>query len=267
MAKLLSLGTLGGAETFAGEATKTLRARHPEFSEPTYFPSMEDCWEALQADKIEVLLLGSERTGQSHHGRPVLENGWFVLDEVTQPLGCNLYVKPGTERKNIKRITGHGSTHQCVGWLEREFPGIPLDLHRLNSLAAGREALAGDCTTAVVGTKSLRNALPEMELIATDIDAGALSSWWAMSKTPAYAEQPRHLVISGRFDREGGLGRLVAAIAAIGFHLHTTAAFPVPEGASGVYDYLVAFSGAGKLTDVQRVVKAAPGTRLVGAFA
>lgn len=59
--KTLRLGTLGGAATFAGEATRSMRARYPEFGEPTYFPSMEACWAALKAGEVDVLTLGSER--------------------------------------------------------------------------------------------------------------------------------------------------------------------------------------------------------------
>ena len=37
----IKIGTLGGAATFAGEATSSMRERYPEFSEAVYFPSMD----------------------------------------------------------------------------------------------------------------------------------------------------------------------------------------------------------------------------------
>lgn len=265
MPKTFRLGTLGGAATFAGEATISMRALYPEFGEPAYFPSMDDCWDALKAGLVDVLILGSERTGQPHHGHPVVRNGWYVLGELTQPLGCNLYVLPGTVKSKVRRITGHGSTHQCVAWLEREFPGVPRDLHRLNSMAAGKEALGGDGTTAVVGTRSLRNALPGLELMAVNIDDGALSSWWAISDAPLFSERPRTLIVTRRCGPDGTLGDLVVALTALEFRLTTVAAFPVEEGIS-IYDYLLSFAGEGERSEIERALSAFPGARLAGAF-
>lgn len=188
-----------------------------------------------------------------------------MIGELTQPLGCNLYFTPGAVKSRIRRISGHGSTYQCLAWLEREFPGVPRDLHGLNSLAAGREALAGDGTTAVVGTRSLPGTLPDLQLFAQDIDAEALSSWWAISDKPVFSERPRQLIVVGKFGADGGLGDLIAAVSGKGFRLTTTAAFPVEEGIS-IYDYLLNFAGAGELAVIKRLLSAFPGTRLAAAF-
>src|SRR5579863_9111551 len=121
----MRIGTLGSSATFAGEATEAIRARHPEFSAPDYFKSMEDCWDELAKGAVDAIVLGAERTGQPHHGAAVATRGFYVMDMMTLPLLCNLYVKPGTRREAIRKITGHGSINQCIPWLEEHLPGIP----------------------------------------------------------------------------------------------------------------------------------------------
>jgi len=261
----LRLGTLGGAATFAGEATRSMRARYPEFGEAAYFPSMDAVWDALKARKVDVIILGSERTGQPHHGHQIILNNWTVIGEITQPLGCNLYFTHGASKSQIRKITGHGSTLQCVAWLEREFPGIARDLHSLNSLAAAKEAVAGDGRTAVVGTQSLPDSVPGLQTHARQIDAGALSSWWAITDREILSDTPRTLIVTARLRGDGSLGRFIAAVSACGFGLAVSAAFPVDEGCS-VYDYLLEFTGAGKLADIRRAIAPYAGARIAGAF-
>ena len=76
----MRIGTLGGSATFAGEATEAIRARHPEFSEPHYFKSMDDCWNELASGTVDAVVLGAERTGQPHHGAAVAMRGFYVMD-------------------------------------------------------------------------------------------------------------------------------------------------------------------------------------------
>ena len=261
----LRLGTLGGAVTFAGEATRSMRERYPELGEPAYFPSMEATWEALKDGKVDVIILGSERTGQPHHGHQVVLNKWTVIGEITQPLGCNLYFTHNATKDKIRKITGHGSTLQCVAWLEREFPGVTRDLHRLNSLAAAKEAIVGDGTTAVVGTRSLPDAIPGMQTFAEGIDDGAVSSWWAITDRVILADEPRTLLVTARLRGDGSLGDLIGAVSSRGFRLAVSAGFPVDEGCS-VYDYLLEFTGHGSLPEIRQAIAPYAGSRIVGAF-
>ena len=118
---------------------------------------------------------------------------------------------------------------------------------------------------AVVGSQSLPQLVAGLERLAARIDNGAMSSWWAVTARPMFSEQPRSLIVTGRFGPDGRLGDLVAAISARGFRLATAASFAVNEGVS-VYDYLLSFAGKGKLGEVERTLSDFPGIRLAGAF-
>jgi len=260
----MRIGTLGGSATFAGAATEAIRARHPELSAPHYFKSMEDCWNALASGTVDAIVLGVERTGQAHHGAAIALRGFYVMDMMALPLSCNLYAKPGTQRQSIRKITGHGSIMQCVPWLEEHFPGVPREMHPLNSVAAAKDVLAGDGTSAVVGSRSLVAAVPELEVVAEGIDDGSLAHWWLVSAEPHFSERPATIVVVGEFGADGRLGGLVAAVQGAGYQLATIAGFPVPHGLS-TYQYLARFDGQGESAKIEAAI--APfGARLAGAF-
>jgi prephenate dehydratase len=261
----LHIGTLGSAATFAGEATRSMRALYPEFGEPAYFPSMDACWDALAGGKVDAVVLGAERTGQPHGCHAVITRGFYVFGEHALPLDCNLYVKPGARKEAIRLITGHGSVFQCTAWLDREFPGVPRQQHGLNSVEAAKAMMAGDGSMAVVGSRSLPQLVPGLETRASKIDDGAVASWWAVSKTPRYSDTPDRVVIASRCGADGQLGRLIAAVGATGFVLRTSAAFAVNHGVS-VYDYLLSFGGTGRLKDLEKAIAGFANTRLAGAY-
>jgi Prephenate dehydratase len=264
-AKKIRIGTLGSAATFAGEATSRMRELYPEFSEAVYFPSMDDCWRELKQGTVDAVIVGTERTGQPHHGGPVIAHGSYVIGELSQPLKCNLYVKPGTRKSDIRRITGHGSIHQCSAYLDREFPGIPREAHGLNSVEAAKDVMAGDGTMAVVGTRSLPRMVSGLEELGKGIDGGAVSNWWAVSNQPVFSDEPEVLVIASRCGPDGQLGMLIGAVKDTGYLLRTAAPFPVNTGVS-VYDYLLIFGGKRKRSSVEKAVARFSGTRLAGAF-
>jgi len=264
-AKKINIGTLGSAATFAGEATSSMRELYPEFSEPVYFPSMDACWQELKRGTVDAVIIGAERTGQPHNGKPVVTHGLYVIGELSQPLKCNLYVKPGTLKSNIRKITGHGSVFQCTAYLDREFPGVPREAHGLNSVEAAKAMMSGDGTLAVVGSRSLPRMVSGLEEIGRDIDDGAIASWWAIANQPMLSDEPDILVITSRCGADGQLGKLIGAIAETGYTLQTAASFPVNTGVS-VYDYLLTFGGKGTRSHVEQVVARFSGTRLAGAF-
>ncbi|MDH3282160.1 MAG: hypothetical protein OEQ18_13665 [Gammaproteobacteria bacterium] len=263
--KIIKIGTLGSLATFAGEATRRMRELYPEFSNPLYFPSMDDCWRELKAGKVDAVVLGAERTGQAHHGHAVIAHGFYVIGESSQLLGCNLYVKSGSTKGEIRRITGHGSIYQCTNYLDREFPGVPREAHGLNSVEAAKAVMGGDGTVAVVGTRSLPQMVSGLEEMAAGIDDGAISSWWAVSNRPLFSSRPEVLFTTSRCGPDGQLGRLIAAIMDTGYLLQTAAPFPVNTGVS-IYDYILTFHGKGKLSSVEKVIQRFRDTRLAGAF-
>jgi hypothetical protein len=138
-------------------------------------------------------------------------------------------------------------------------------MHELNSVAAAKDVMAGDGSMAVVGSQSLPTLVTGLELIASHIDDGAISSWWAVSATPMFDEQPTRLVVTGRFGPDGRLGDLIAEIGRVGYRLGTAASFPVNESVS-VYDYLLSFIGHGMRSEVEKTLAAFAGARLAGAF-
>jgi chorismate mutase / prephenate dehydratase len=260
----VSIGTLGSSATFAGEATERIRERFPEFSAPLYFKSMDDCWQELAKGTVDAIVLGAERTGQPHHGGAVIRYGFYVMGMMALPLLCNLYVKPGARRENIRKITGHGSIFQCTAWLDRHFPGVPREMHGLNSVEAAKAALAGDGREAVVGSRSLPSAVPGLEMLAERIDDGSLSNWWVVSAKPRLADRPGTVVVAGEFGPDGGLGAMTMALATAGYRLATIGSFPADHGIS-TYHYLATFDGEGRRAEVEHAI--APfGARLAGAF-
>lgn len=242
-----------------------MRGLYSEFEAPVFFPSMEECWEQLQARNVDIIVLGAERTGQPHHGAPVVRGGFHVMGEMSMPLSCNLYVKPGSRPEAIKKILGHGSVRQCTAYLDKNFPGVPREMHGLNSVEAAKAVAAGDGTLAVVGSSSLPQLVGGLHRFAEGIDDGAVANWWAVSAEPFFDSRPDTVIVSGRFGADGDLGRTIAPIAACGFCLSIAAAFPVNEGVS-IYDYLLTFRGEGDVADVKRAVGQTAGARLAGAF-
>lgn len=262
----ISIGALGGPATFAGEATRRMQELYPEFSEPVYFPSLEECWGAFERGTIDAVMLSIQRTGQPHRGEAVIAQACHVIAELSQPLECSLYVKPGAAKSRIRSIVGHGSIHQCSAYLDREFPGIPRQAHGLNSVEAAKAVLAGDGTMAVVASKSLPGIVSGLEEMASGIDGGAICSWWAVSNRPLVSDDPDVLVIALRCGPGGELGELVAAVMGEGYRLRAVASFPANSGAGICYDYLITFDGKGRRARVEKQLARFKGARLVGAF-
>jgi hypothetical protein len=261
----MTIGTLGSLATFAGEATAQMRALYPEFGAPSYFPSMDACWEELSKGTVDVVILGTERTGQPHHGNPIIDRGFYVMGELSVPLLCSLYVKPGADKAAIRKITGHGSIFQCTAYLSKNFPGVPVEMHALNSVEAAKEVMAGDGTVAVIGSRSLPKLVTGLEEAASAIDNGAISSWWAVTLLPVFSDRPDRVFITGRFGGDGQLGDLIGEMATLGYRLGTAASFAVNSGVC-VYDYILQFAGGGELAAIEAALSGFPMARLSGAF-
>lgn len=265
MATKLRTGTLGSAGTFAGEAAARMCELYPEFGELSYHPSMEACWEALEKGTVEAIIIGIERTGQPHTGREIIAHRHTVLRQLDMPLACNLYVKPGTRPEAIRKITGHGSLHQCTAYLERHYPKAERVQHHLNSVEAAKEIMAGDGSVAVVGSRSMPKLVPGLHTLAEKIDSGAIASWWGISAKPMLADTPNRIVVTARCGADGALGRLIAALDVQGFTLRTLGSFAVNEGVH-VYDYMLTLAGNGRRSAIEQALAGFPGARLAGAF-
>lgn len=240
-AKSLILGTLGSAATFAGEATAKVRDYYRIEGDVVYFPSVGELWEALDAGKVDGIVIGIERTGQPHDGSVFVKGDYFVCGQVVLPIACNLYVRPGTQKSAIRKVVGHGSVLQCVDYLDANFPGISREMHGLNSVAAARDVVAGDGSLAVVGTRTLPLEVAGLETFAERIDSGALSSWWLITRSLSLVEDATVFVAKGRFSQDGKLGEAISRITGTGAELESVASFPCDEGVS-TYDYLLSFA-------------------------
>jgi prephenate dehydratase len=262
----ISVGTLGGKATFAGDACARLRERYPALGEPRYFASSEEVWDALANGVVDAIVLGIERTGRPHGGQRLVTHGYFVLGKAVLPLVCNLYVKPGTQRNAIAKIVGHGSIRQCSKYLDENFPGLPREMHPLNSVEAAKAVLVGDGTVAAVGSVEIPSVVPGLETFATGIDDGALCSWWIISSAPAFDEHASQVVVAGTFGPGDGLDDLIQKVAHAGYCLEGIASFPVNRGIS-VYDYVLSFVGPDQpLSAARAAISGCPNARLAGAF-
>jgi prephenate dehydratase len=264
----LSVGTLGGPGTFAHQASVHLANMYPEMGELSYFPSMEGVWDAIESGKVDLVVLTEQtsRLGFADADARVAtpDSKLWVYAAATVPYGCSLLVKDGTQLKDIDAVYGHGSIRQCRAWLDANLPGIPTAVHEKNSVEAAKEVAQGDGTKAVVGTMITAD-LTGLVPLAKDIDDGATGSWWALSGKPRYFDNPDRLIVSGRFGGDGLLGDLVTALAGTGFRL-TTAYSQTTGKALFEYDYVLGFSGSGRLSDVQRELGNFNTTRLVSAY-
>lgn len=215
----MKVGTLGGAGTFAGQATEAAMARYAELSEVGYYPTMDEVWAAIADGSIDVGILTAEttRTGFTETARQLLGRSpeVFVLGEVVVPYRCMLLGKPGSSLSQIVQVLGHGSIRQCGAFLADKLPSASVRVHALNSLAAAQEVLGSDGTMAVVGTeRSGRES--GLEVLAADIDQGSEGTWWLMSRTPAVADAVDHVIVGVDSDDPDVLRRLLVRMEAFG---------------------------------------------------
>lgn len=259
-----TIGTLGSGLTFAGQATESLRRARPgAYADATdYFPTMDAVAHAVLDGSIEVGVLTSEtsRTACTDTAARILAGDpLFVVDEIVVPYHCALLAKPGSALADIRHVGGHGSIRQCRRFLAETLPEAEVQIHELNSVAAGREVLDGDGSRAVIGTLALGRELG-LEVLVPDVDDGASGGWWALAAEPRWPAGADHVVL--RVDGADELESAFASAARVGLRLRTLT--NAPTGTLFEYRYLMTFrSPQGALP---RHVLAAFGSALVGAF-
>lgn len=264
----LRLGALGGPNTFGGDASRQLMGLYPEFASIGYFHTAEDGFTFRGEHDAMCAPQQMARTG-FHPGinAYVADQGSTlnVIAEVTHVYHCSLLLKPGATIDGVREVRGHtGSITQCRPWLEENLPQATITIVHTSSHEAAREALASDGSIASVGTPGMA-AQFGLEQAVRDIDGGSSANYWAISPHRLFSENPNRVVVTGRFDDEGVVGRLIDAIGVAGYGLRS-----VFTKASGVklyeYDYLLWFGGAGALSAIEAIVAAVPGARLAGAY-
>lgn len=219
-----SVGTLGGAGTFAGQATQVAMQRYPELRDVSYFPTMDDVWAAIADGRIDVGILTAEttRTGFTETARQLVGRSpeVYVLGEVVVPYRCMLLGKPGSSLDRIELVLGHGSIRQCEAFLRSKLPAARIQVHALNSLAAAEEVLSGDGTAAVVGTEQ-SGRQSGLVVLAADIDQGSEGTWWLMSRELAVGRRVDRVVLGVDAVDADVLRRVLVRMEAFGFLLRS----------------------------------------------
>lgn len=265
----MRVATLGGPGTFAHQATLRLLEAHPRLQDLTYFPTMNDLYDALGAGAVDAIVLSeqSARRGWDEADARVSppDSKIYVYATMVVPFHCMLLGKAGTKLADIDAVYGHGSIGECRRWLDRNLPDVPTAVHEKNSVAAARDVAAGDGTKAVVGT-AITAELTGLVPLAADIDEGATANWWVMTSTPDYAADPDEVIVSARLAGDGSLSRLVDLLATQGFALCTVYSQPT-RAELFEHDYLLAACGTGTSATLAAALDEfdAP-TRLVGAY-
>jgi prephenate dehydratase len=263
----LKLGSLGGPNTFGGEAAQRMLKLYPMFDEIVYFPTSED---AQRFDGWHATCAPQQMSKTGHHTgmqERIARHGSqeCVVAEVTHAYHCSLLVKPGVDDARIRRVIGHtGSVTQCRDWVKTHLPQAEIEIVHTNSMGAAAEVSSSDGSTASIGTPGMGREFG-LEERHKDIDGHSVGAYWAMSPHQLFSDAPTRLVVAGRFAAGGRLSQLVGALAGAGFGFDTT--FSMPSGKQLYeYDYALRFSGAGSLAAVRSAVSGFGEARLAGAF-
>ncbi|MBT2228169.1 prephenate dehydratase domain-containing protein [Nonomuraea sp. NEAU-A123] len=258
------VGTLGSELTFAGQATQALLGRRPELGGLEYLPTMDDVVAAVLDGRIDLGVLTSETSNTActeTAARILAGEKLFVSDEIVVPYHCALLGKPGSRLDDIKQVGGHGSIRQCRRFLAERLPAATVEIHRQNSVAAAREVLDGDGSTAVIGTEAVARALG-LDIIERDIDDGSAGGWWALTSALEVSPGADHLAV--RVDGSDELDETLARLAPLGLAVRTITNAPTGEIFRYRYLLVLRTRSGEPLTD--QAIEAF-GSRLVGVFA
>ena len=266
----LSLGALGGPDTFNGMGALQMQARYPMFAEIRYFPTSDAVIEAARSGAVDAGCAPEQmsRTG-FHDGMlaRMTEPGakLHVIAETARGYGCALLAKPGARLAQIRLVTGHnGSINHSRPWLEAHLPQAKIEIVETHSEQAAQSVLASDGRVASVGSADLA-ARSGLVVQAKDIDGGAAVNYWAVSLQPLFSDKPDRLIVTGRFGDDGKLASVIGSMAEAGYLLRTVCPRTV-GGKLHEYDYMLRFAGAGRLADIRQRLMRFASLRLAGAW-
>jgi prephenate dehydratase len=266
----LSLGALGGPDTFNGMGALQMQARYPMFAEIRYFPTSDAVIEAALSGAVDAGCAPEQmsRTG-FHDGMLARMTApgarLHVIAETARGYGCALLAKPGARLAEIRLVTGHnGSIDHSRPWLEQHLPQAKIEIVETHSEQAARTVLASDGSIASVGSADLA-ARFGLAVQAKDIDGGAAVNYWAVSLQPLFSATPDRLLVTGRFGNDSRLAALVETMAEAGYLLRTACPRTIGQ-ALYEYDYMLRFAGAGTLADIRRRLAGFAALRLAGAW-
>lgn len=264
----LVMGCLGGPNTFGGDAARQMMALFPEFDRLTFHHTAEDGFSFKEGNDAMCAPQQMARTG-FHPGinAYIADKGsqLYVVADVEHFYHCCLLVKPGSSLADVRVVRGHtGSITQSRPWIERNMPGVAIEIVHTSSHEAAREALASDGSIASVGTLGMA-AQFGLDKAAEEIDGGSNANYWAVSPQPWFHDTPDRLVIAGRFGAEGTAGKIACALAGLGYVQMSSFAKSTTE-ALYEYDYALTFSGKNELGRIQEALARFPAARLAGAY-
>lgn len=266
----LSLGALGGPDTFNGMGASQLQARYPMFAEIRYLPTSEAVVEAALSGAVDAGCAPEQMSRSGFHGdmlARMTEPGarLHVIAETARGYGCAFLAKPGAALAQIRLVIGHnGSINHSRAWLEEHLPQAKIEIVETHSQEAARTVLASDGSIASVGSADLAVKFG-LAIQATDIDGGAAVNYWAVSLQPLFSDKPDRLLLTGRFGDDGQLAALIGSMAEAGYFLRTACARTIGEKLYD-YNYMLRFAGAGALADIRQRLTHFPSLRLAGAW-
>jgi prephenate dehydratase len=266
----LTLGALGGHQTFNGQAAALLVRSYPEFGAISYYPTSERVLAAALSGEVTAAC-GQEQTSKDgfHHGMQARISApgsrLYVVAEIDQRYHCSLLCKPGATLEQVRRVLGHtGSIAHSRAWLERNLPSATVETVGTSSIDAAGAVLESDGSVASIGSPDLARRFGLTETV-TDIDEGSVVNYWAVSLSPLFDPAPNRLVVTGRLRGEPEMSELVCALRDSGFDLQ--AVYPRASGAALYeYDYVFRFWGAGNIDAIESLLSRFPWLRLAGAW-
>lgn len=234
----------------------------------SYFTSVEDVLDALHRREVDAVVLTGETpfSGLTEIALGMLDQPtqMFVAGEVVVPYHCMLLGRPGATLADVELVLGHGSLDQCRPFLTEFLPHAQVRRHEHNSLAAVGQVLESGGRVALVGT---RRAGREhgLEVLAADIDRGALGAWWVLTRDRVVSTEPAVVVVGVVGANGGSMQELSARMRTTGMTLRSIATRT--RAALFEYDFLAVFTGPPEPRSVDQALAGVAGATLFGAFA
>lgn len=265
----ISVGTIGGPETFAGVITERLQTAYPEFAAPVYFPTGPTLFAALGEGRVDAIIGAGATAGDGftimadlvvkHAGR------WFVVAEELLPFKCALLGRPGSTLGAVRTYYGgHASIAQAAAFAAQHLPGAVGEVSN-DPVATARAVASSDGGLALLGTVAMAQRFG-LEVLAREVDGGSVNGvWWAVSSRPHLDPAPSTIYVLVRFSADGEAGRLACALADHGFLLAAAHTKPTRAGLLQ-FDGLLRFQGTGTLEAVRAAVAPFTSVKLVGSL-